>query len=76
MGGAVSFYMSGIHVKRMENNWVVPVNPKLYVKIKRYVDLTLSKRNNNATNGELFANMNSHHQNKINPRNQLNQISW
>ena len=36
------------------------MNPKLY---KSYVDDTITKRNKNAANDELFANMNSHHKN-------------
>ena len=47
MGGAIS-------------DCVAPLNPKFY---KRYVDDTITKRKKNATNDELFANMNSHHKN-------------
>ena len=36
------------------------MNPKLH---KQYVDDTIAKRKKDATNDELFANMNSHHQN-------------
>ena len=36
------------------------MNPKLH---KKYVAGTITKRKKNATNDELFANMNSHHQN-------------
>ena len=60
MGGATSVIMSGIHMKRMEKDCVAPLNPKLY---HRYVDHTITKRKKNATNDELFANMNSHHKN-------------
>ena len=60
MGGAISVIMSGIYMKRMEKDCVAPWNPKLY---KRYVDDTITKRKKNATIDELFANMNSHHQN-------------
>ena len=60
LGGAISVIMSGIHMKRMEKDCVAPFNPKLY---KRYVDDTITKRKKNATNDELFANMNSHHKN-------------
>ena len=44
MGAAISFYMSGNHMRRMEKDWVVPVNLNLYVKIKRYVDDTIIKK--------------------------------
>ena len=60
MGGAISVTMSGIHMKRMENNCVAPLNPKFY---QRYVDGTITKRKKNATNDELFPNMDSHHKN-------------
>ena len=60
MGGAISVIMSGIHMKRMEKDCVAPLNLKFY---KRYVDDTITKRKKNATNEELFANMNSHHKN-------------
>ena len=60
MGGAISVIMSGIHMKRMEKDCVAPLNPKFY---RRYVDDTITKRKKNATNDELFANMNSYHKN-------------
>ena len=44
MGAAISFYMSGNHMRRMEKDWVVLVNLNLYVKIKRYVDDTIIKK--------------------------------
>ena len=52
--------MSDIHINRLEKGCVAPLNLKLY---KHYVDDTIIKRKKNATNDELFANMNSHHQN-------------
>ena len=60
MGGAISAIMLGVHMKRMEKDCVVPLNPKFY---RRYVDDTITKRKENATNDELFANMNPHHKN-------------
>ena len=60
MGSAITVIMPGIHMKRMEKDCVAPLNPKLY---KRYVDDTITKRKKNATNDELFANMNSHRKN-------------
>ena len=59
MGGAISVIVSGIYMKRMEKDCVAPLNPKFY---QHYVDDTITKRKKNATNDELFANMNSHHQ--------------
>ena len=50
MHGAISVIMSGIHMKTMENDFVVPLNPKLY---KRYVDDTITKRKKNATETKL-----------------------
>ena len=47
-------------MKRMEKDCVAPLNPKLD---KRYVDDTIVRRKENATNDELFANMNFHHKN-------------
>ena len=41
MGGVISVIMCGIHMKRMEKDCVVPLNPKLY---KRYVDDTITKK--------------------------------
>ena len=60
VGGAISFIMSSIHIKKMENDCVAPLNLKFY---KQYVDDTITKRKKNATNDELLANINSHHQN-------------
>ena len=60
MGGAISVIMSGIHMKRMEKDCVAPLNPTFY---QRYVDDTITKRKKNATDDELFANMNSHQKN-------------
>ena len=60
MGGAISVIMSSIHLKRMEKDWVAPLNPKFY---RRYVHDTITKRKKNAANDELFANMNSHYKN-------------
>ena len=60
MGGAIFVIMSGIHMKRMEKDCVDPFNPKF---CRRYVDGTITKRKEIATNDELFANMNSHHKN-------------
>ena len=60
MGGAISVIMSGIHMKRMEEDSVAALNPKLY---NRYVDVTMTKRKKNATKYELFTNMKSHHKN-------------
>ena len=59
MGGAISVIMSGIHMKRMETDCVVPLNQKLY---KRYVDDKRIKRMKNTWNDK-FANTNSHHKN-------------
>ena len=60
MCGAFSVIMSGIYMKRTEKDCVAPLNPKFY---KSYVDGTITKRTKNATNDELFENMNSHHKN-------------
>ena len=60
MGGAISVIMSSIHLKRMEKDWVAPLNPKFY---HRYVHDTITKGKKNAANDELFANMNSHYKN-------------
>ena len=58
MGGAISVIISGIHMKRMEKDCAAPLNLNLY---KRYVHDTITKRKKNATNDELFTNINSHH---------------
>ena len=50
MHAAISVIMSGIHMKTMENDFVVPLNPKLY---KCYVDDTITKRKKNATETKL-----------------------
>ena len=60
MGGAISVTMSGIHLKRMEKERVLPSKPKFY---KPYVDNTITKRKKNTDIDELFQNMNSHHSN-------------
>ena len=60
MSGVISVIMSGIHMKRMEKDYVAPLNPKFY---SRYGDYTITKRKKNAANDELFANMNSYHKN-------------
>ena len=58
MSGAISVIMPGVHIKRIEKDCVVPLNPKFY---RCYVDGTITKRKENATNDELFPNMNPHH---------------
>ena len=40
MGGAIPIIMPGVHMKRMEKDCVVLLNPKLY---RRYVDDTITK---------------------------------
>ena len=45
-------------MKRMVKDCVAPLNSQLY---KLYIDDTIINRKRNATNDELFANMNSHH---------------
>ena len=60
MGGAISVIMFGIHTKRMEKDCVALSNPKLY---KHDVEETITKRKKNATDDELFANMNSYQKN-------------
>ena len=60
MGGAISIIMSGIYLKRIEKDYVAPLNQNLY---ELYVDNTRSKRKENTTNDELIANMNSHYKN-------------
>ena len=49
--GAISVILSGIHMKRMEQDYVAPLNSKVY---KRYVDDTITKSEKNATNDELL----------------------
>ena len=60
MDDTISVIMPGIHMKRMEKDCVAPLNPNFY---KRYINDTMVKGKKNATNDELFANMNSHHKN-------------
>ena len=60
MGGAISIIMSGIYLKRIEKDYVAPLNQNLY---ELYVDNTRTKRKENTTNDELIAKMNSHYKN-------------
>ena len=60
MGGVISVIMSGIYMNRMKKDCTAPLNPKFY---HCYVDDTITKRKKNATNDELFPNMNSHPKN-------------
>ena len=60
MGGAISVITSGIHMKRMEKDWLAPLIPKFY---RRYSNDAITKRKKNAISDELFSNMNSHHKN-------------
>ena len=41
MGGAISVFMSGIHMNKLEKEYVMPLKTKFY---KRYVDDTVTKR--------------------------------
>ena len=86
MGAAISFYMSGNHMRRMEKDWVVPVNLNLYVKIKRYVDDTIIKKVKTPQMINYLGTWtpfikkkkknNNNNNNNNNRRNQFNQISW
>ena len=58
--GAISVIMSSVQMKRMEKDCVVPLNSKF---CRRYVDDTITRRKENATNDESFANINPHHKN-------------
>ena len=58
--GAISVIMPGIQMKRMKKDCVAPLNPQFY---RLYFHDTITKRKKNATNDELFANMNSYHKN-------------
>ena len=60
MACTFSVIMSGIYMKRIDKDCVVPLNPKNY---RCYVDGTITKRKKNVTNHELFANINSNHKN-------------
>ena len=60
MGGAISVFMSGIHMNKLEKECVMPLKTKFY---KRYVDDTVTKRKKNTDINELFQNMDSHHPN-------------
>ena len=60
IGDAISVIMSGIHIARMEEDCVTPLNPNFY---RRCVDDNINKRKKNTANDELFAIMNFHHKN-------------
>ena len=60
MGGTISVILSGIHMNRLEKEYVMPLKPKFY---KRYVDDAITKRKKNTDFVELFQNMNSYHPN-------------
>ena len=60
MACTFSVIMSGIYMKRIDKDCVVPLNPKNY---RCYVDGTITKRKKNVTNHELLANINSNHKN-------------
>ena len=63
IGDTISVIISGIHMTRMEEDCVAPLNPNFY---RRCFDGNINKRKKNTANDELFAIMNFHHKNKSN----------